>query len=221
MIEPRGQAYQGRKLLIVDALCYSTADIFACGFQDHGLGHVIGTHGQTGGGGANVWSYQQLRDQLSGELPELPSPATHGAPAVPASFSVALRRTLRVKGRAGALVEGAGAQLDEPPYRLTRDDVLSDNRDLKAYAIGRLGDNLLYHGMTHRLDAEPGPGSGWTLRAKELSRVEVLSDGHVVEQVKDPDGRQVDDPGGAIVLLRGYDRFLPDELKVSRLLRAT
>jgi hypothetical protein len=222
MTDPRGQAYQGRKLLIVDALCYSTADIFACGFQDHELGHIMGTHGQTGGGGANVWSYEQLRDQLGDELPELPSPGANGTPAVPASFSIALRRTLRVKERAGTLVEGAGAQpsVNEPPYRLTRNDVMFGNRDLLAHATTKLQDDLLYSGLTNRLDAEPDPEGGWKVRAKQLSRVEVVSDGHVVAQIDDPDGRHVDDPGGAIVLLRGYDKFVTDEPRVSRLVRA-
>ena len=38
-----GQRYYGPVALIIDALCYSTTDIFAAGFQDHEIGPVIGT----------------------------------------------------------------------------------------------------------------------------------------------------------------------------------
>ena len=37
-----GQTYHGPVVLITDALCYSTTDIFAAGFQDHDLGFVLG-----------------------------------------------------------------------------------------------------------------------------------------------------------------------------------
>ena len=37
-----GQRYHGPVVLLVDALCYSTTDIFAAGFQDHHIGKVIG-----------------------------------------------------------------------------------------------------------------------------------------------------------------------------------
>jgi len=33
-----GQKYQGPVVLVTDALCYSTTDIFAAGFQDHHIG---------------------------------------------------------------------------------------------------------------------------------------------------------------------------------------
>lgn len=38
----KGQIYQGPKVLIQDGLCYSAADMFIAGFQDHGLGQIIG-----------------------------------------------------------------------------------------------------------------------------------------------------------------------------------
>ena len=37
-----GQRYHGPVVLITDALCYSTTDIFAAGFQDHEIGVIIG-----------------------------------------------------------------------------------------------------------------------------------------------------------------------------------
>ena len=44
-------------VLVTDALCYSTTDIFTTGFQDHHIGQILGTGGRTGAGGANVWTY--------------------------------------------------------------------------------------------------------------------------------------------------------------------
>src|SRR5262249_21712815 len=40
-----GQKYQGPVVLVTDALCYSTTDIFAAGFQDHEIGKILGTDG--------------------------------------------------------------------------------------------------------------------------------------------------------------------------------
>src|SRR5262249_41825466 len=37
-----GQRYVGPVVLVIDALCYSTTDIFAAGFQDHGIGPILG-----------------------------------------------------------------------------------------------------------------------------------------------------------------------------------
>ena len=47
-------------VLIVDALTYSSADIFAAGFQDNNLGTVMGTDRTTGAGGARLMSHEYL-----------------------------------------------------------------------------------------------------------------------------------------------------------------
>jgi C-terminal processing protease CtpA/Prc len=47
-------------VLVVDALTYSAADIFAAGFQDNELGPILGTSATTRAGGANVWTAAQL-----------------------------------------------------------------------------------------------------------------------------------------------------------------
>jgi len=52
--------YQGPVVLLVDALTYSAADMFAAGFADNGIGVIIGADPSTGGGGANKWSHSQL-----------------------------------------------------------------------------------------------------------------------------------------------------------------
>jgi hypothetical protein len=51
---PQAQRHRGHVFLIVDALTYSAADIFAAGFQDNQLG--LGTSATTGAGDANVWT---------------------------------------------------------------------------------------------------------------------------------------------------------------------
>ena len=89
-----GQRYRGPVVLLVDALCYSTTDIFAAGFQDHQIGKVIGVDANTGAGGANVWDYERLR-RASGDadgFEDLPGGT---------DMRIALRRTLRVRGSDG------------------------------------------------------------------------------------------------------------------------
>jgi hypothetical protein len=118
----RRQEYFGPVVLITDALTYSAGDIFAAGFQDHAIGYVLGTHRTTGAGGANRWSYDKL---LSLNLPgrpyrELPEGA---------AFNVAVRRSLRVQRKNGAVLEDFGVLSDKQHF-MTRDDVLHDNVDL-------------------------------------------------------------------------------------------
>jgi Peptidase family S41 len=118
-----GQKYQGPVVLITDARCYSTTDIFSAGFQDHGIGMILGTSGTTGAGGANVWSHELLLSLLSSApSPFQPLPQS-------ASFRVAARRCTRVGKRAGALVEDLGI-VPDAIHRLTRRDVLNENVDL-------------------------------------------------------------------------------------------
>ena len=119
--------YPGPVVLVVDGLSYSATDIFAAGFQDHGIGLVLGTTRQTGGGGANVWSYENVRELLGIE-PELP----YGA-----SFTMAMRASSRVGPRAGYPLEDLGVTADYL-HRPTSADVLDSNRDLRDHALGIL-----------------------------------------------------------------------------------
>lgn len=66
-----GQEYSGPVVLITNARCYSATDIFAAGFQDHGIGPVLGADDNTGAGGANVWTHDLLSALLEGD-PETP-----------------------------------------------------------------------------------------------------------------------------------------------------
>ena len=175
-----GQTYQGPVVLIVDAGCYSTTDMFAAGFQDHQIGHVLGTSGHTGAGGANVWEHADLEQTLPPAIsPFKPVPAG-------ASFRVAIRRSMRVGLHSGEPLEDLGVVPDEV-YQMTRNDVLNHNADLIAHACGILA------GMPRqRLTAtcsKRGDGSlDMTIVASNVQRVDVLLDGRPVHTLDTKDG---------------------------------
>ncbi len=123
-----GRRYEGKAVLITDARCYSTTDIFAAGFQDNNLGTILGVDDNTGAGGANVFTHDLLRHVLPG--------ADSPFKALPrgADMRVAIRRTTRVGDNAGLPLEDLGVRPEER-HQLTRDDVLEGNRDLIAAAI--------------------------------------------------------------------------------------
>ncbi len=130
-----GQRYYGPVVLITDALSYSATDVFAAGFQDHGIGPIIGVDGRTGGGGANTFAHEVLCSLLDGgdgsgesRLECLPRNLT---------MNVALRRALRVGEQAGMPLESFGVEPDHA-YRMTCRDLLRGNEDLIAFAVGKL-----------------------------------------------------------------------------------
>ena len=126
-----GQVYQGPVVLLLDALTYSAADMFAAGFQDHEIGELIGVDCSTGGGGANAWSYNDIRDNLPAvpgiELLELPRDCR---------LNVAVRRCTRV-GPEPLPIEEIGVAPSFFHAR-TKRDVLQGNRDLFQFASERL-----------------------------------------------------------------------------------
>src|SRR3712207_4451464 len=121
----RGQRYSGPVVLVTDARCYSATDIFAAGFQDHGIGDVLGVDDNTGAGGANVWEHRLLLRLLGQEgNPSLPVP---GSPlrSLPkqAGMRVSIRRTLRVGAQAGTELEDLGV-VPDARHEMTRRDLL-------------------------------------------------------------------------------------------------
>jgi hypothetical protein len=123
-----GQVYYGPVVLITDALSYSATDIFAAGFQDNRIGYVLGTSGNTGAGGANFWS---LDDLLRAQKKDPKSPFK----TLPkgAEMIVAMRRSIRVGVCAGSPLEEFGVGPDKL-HLMTRRDILEDNCDLMATA---------------------------------------------------------------------------------------
>ena len=132
-----GQRYHGPVLLITNGLCYSTTDIFAAGWQDHAIGPILGVDGNTGAGGANVWTHDLLLQLLPEENSPM-QPLPKGA-----SFRVAIRRTSRVGERSGDPLEDLGVVPDEI-HRMTRNDLLNRNKDLIEHAATMLADLPVY-----------------------------------------------------------------------------
>lgn len=128
-----GQRYHGPVVLIIDARCYSATDAFAAGFQDHGIGKIVGTSPSTGAGGANVWRLPEIEAALGAAAGTGPSASLPRG----ASLRVALRRTRRVGPSAGTLVEEFGVTPDIQ-HITTRADLLKGDCDLLALAIRAL-----------------------------------------------------------------------------------
>jgi hypothetical protein len=155
-----GQKYQGPIVLVTDALCYSTTDIFAAGFQDNRIGKVLGVDESTGAGGANVWEYSLISDLLRrrGQFPrDLPGRA---------SFRFAVRRVTRIGRASGLPLEDFGVQPDDV-HQFTRNDVLKRNVDLIRHAAALLGPM-----PKQRLTAAPTGTSAVHVECANIDRVD-------------------------------------------------
>jgi V8-like Glu-specific endopeptidase len=141
-----GQRYHGPVVLITDARCYSTTDIFAAGFQDHGIGTVMGVDRNTGAGGANVWTHGLVRQLYTRSMPI--GDTTYRPLPGGVDMRVAMRRMLRVGPRAGTPLEDLGVTPDvwQP---LTKRDLLEKNAELFAAAA-----KLLSQHRVRQLDIE-------------------------------------------------------------------
>jgi C-terminal processing protease CtpA/Prc len=116
--------YFGPVAVVTNAISYSATEFFAAGIQDHEIGVILGVDETTGGGGANMKQHQDL-------MPYFDETGTSPFKSLPrlAGFSLAFRRSQRVRGAAGHEIEDFGVASDET-YRLTRADLLEDNVDL-------------------------------------------------------------------------------------------
>ncbi|GAB2568558.1 hypothetical protein Aab01nite_44710 [Paractinoplanes abujensis] len=139
------QSYFGPVVLLTDARCYSATDIFAAGFQDNGIGLVLGTDGNTGAGGGNVWQLTDLIGALPGPFKPLP---------LGAGLSFVIRRVLRVGANAGTPLEDYGVVPNER-HSTTRRDILADDADLLAAAVA-----LLEKSPARRFDVDLSTAGG-------------------------------------------------------------
>ena len=208
-----GQQYQGPVVLITDALCYSTTDMFAAGFQDHGIGPVIGTSGNTGAGGANVWTHGLLVQFLQ-NAPESPYRPLPGG----ANLRVSIRRTLRTGERAGTPVEDLGVKPDFI-YPMTKDDLLGDNQGLMDFA-GHVLSRMPVRALEARATARADGRIDLAVRTRGVRRVDVFADARPLQSADVDDGERrltVALPaGGARQLeLQGYDG--PDLVVATRI----
>lgn len=202
-----GQTYQGPVVLVIDALCYSTTDIFTAGFQDHEIGVVLGTSANTGAGGANVWGLDLLQQCLPG-----PNSPFKTMPKN-ASFRVAIRHTTRVGKRSGVLVEDLGIVPDKI-HRITRNDVLRSGVDLIERATKILSKKPVYSLSAEVEDATP---PRVVVTSKKITRVDAILNDRPYTSVDVKRGTAKFElpplPLGANVLeLRGFQR---GQLKVS------
>jgi hypothetical protein len=181
------QVYQGPVTVLFDALTYSAAEVFTAGMIDQRLAVACGTTPQTGGGGANVWTYDLIASTLNDA-----EPAPAAFPPLPygTSFNVAVRRITRVGARSGVALEDLGVLVDEMDcLPVTLADLLDNNEELIATAAGVLKDEA------HRsLSATDGGNGSWTISAGEVDRAVLLLDGVIVLGVSDPDGQTVQLP---------------------------
>jgi hypothetical protein len=116
----------------VDANTYSSGDLFAAGWVDHGIGPLVSVGQATGAGGANVWTSSQLRDALSG--------TDHHQPRMPAGtgFTLAFRRAIRSGSGDGIPIEDLG--IPGIPYEMSKNDLMRSNKDLLAFCTRLLND---------------------------------------------------------------------------------
>ncbi len=176
----RGQIYYGPVILITDALCYSATDIFAAGFQDNKVGPILGTSGNTGAGGANVWTHdllEQLIRQGTGDADSQIKSLPNGA-----GMRVSIRRTLRVHEREGMPLEDLGVIPDSSLYvaqstdihKMTKEDLLNDNIDLINHAADILAKMPVY-----RISPEISPDAERLtvkIETENISRLDVFMD---------------------------------------------
>jgi hypothetical protein len=125
-----GRRYPGRVVAVVDPNTYSSGDLFAAGWVDHGLGPLVSVGRGTGAGGANVWTAAQLRDAMAGT--DAPLPVLPGG----TGFTLAFRRAIRSADGDGLPIEDLG--VSGVPYAMTRRDLLDGNKDLLAFCARQL-----------------------------------------------------------------------------------
>ena len=159
-----GQKYQGPVVLITDALCYSTTDIFAAGFQDHKIGVVLGVDETTGAGGANVWDYSYIAELLR-DPKHFPRQHTGSA-----SLRFAVRRVTRVGENSGVLLEDLGVKVDRI-HKMTRRDLLHRNVKL----IERAG-KILAKAEIQRLTSERESSRKVRVAYQNLDRIDAYLD---------------------------------------------
>jgi hypothetical protein len=159
-----GQKYQGPVVLITDALCYSTTDIFAAGFQDNEIGVVLGVDETTGAGGANVWEYSFIAELLR-DPKHFPRQRAGSA-----SLRFAVRRVTRVGQNSGVLLEDLGVRVDQI-HKMTRRDLLHRNVKL----IERAG-RILARAEIQRLTVERESSRKVRIAYQNLDRIDAYLD---------------------------------------------
>ncbi|HSE98925.1 MAG TPA: S41 family peptidase [Blastocatellia bacterium] len=176
-----GQVYYGPVVLITDALSYSTTDIFAAGFQDNEIGKILGTSGNTGAGGANVWPYEALITALGKKesCPFVRLPKGTG-------MCVAVRRSIRVGRQAGRPLEELGI-VPDLRHHMTRNDLLSRNEDLIRKAASVLVKRPAY-GLSVQLLQNRDGSHAIRVSTKNIARLDVYINDRPFKTLNTKDG---------------------------------
>jgi hypothetical protein len=198
-----GQQYHGPVVLLINGLCYSTTDIFAAGWQDHEIGPILGTDGNTGAGGANVWTHELLGQVLPGQTSPI-RPLPKGT-----RMRVAIRRTSRVGERSGDPLEDLGVVPDEI-HHLTKNDLLNDDEDLIERAASILA-GLPVRALAVEVTPLRNPSRARVSAATEnISRLDVYLDDRPTKTLDVKDGEvefdvSVSGTLSHVLELRGFD----------------
>jgi hypothetical protein len=203
-----GQIYQGPVVLVTDALCYSTTDIFAAGFQDHRIGKILGCHASTGAGGATVWDHENLQVMtIAPKNPFVRLPQGAG-------MRVAALRCTRLGSRTGIPVEDYGV-VSDVRYYMTKADVVGNNENLIASAAMIL--NQLPKQTLRIAPVAAVPRQQFTVNCTDIDRLDLmLNDRPVVSQNVTAPSFTVSLPSpatvGSVLKAQGYRQ---EELVVS------
>ena len=126
-------------VLLTNALSYSATDMLAVTFKDNNIGKIIGVDENIGAGGANVWSYSQIKDLLAfdDKYKNILKPLPQGADII-----IAVRRAIRSTGkRIGLPIEDFGLMIDLV-YKRKKEDLMHNDIHLLRYASEVLEENL-------------------------------------------------------------------------------
>ncbi|HEX6292839.1 MAG TPA: S41 family peptidase [Herpetosiphonaceae bacterium] len=178
-----GQKYYGPVVLIIDALCYSTTDMFIAAFMDNGLGKVIGVDDNSGAGGANMWSSTAVMNILN----QGKQTSAQGLPKG-AALTLAVRRAVRVGQYAGQPIEDLGIVPDQV-HRITKNDVLNGYVDLFNAAGAALAQQPAY-GLNPQMSAVDG-GIQITVGTSNLTRLDIYIDRRPFKTLDITDGEHI------------------------------
>ena len=176
-----GQVYGGPVVLVADTNTYSAGDLFSAGFVDNRIGRMVCVGDSTGAGGASIWTWVEMRRFAAAGVRRTIPPLPKGG-----SLQFSFMRATRVGPSLGALIEDVGVGVGpRERYKVTRDDLLHENRDLIAHCIDWLS-RQPYTVMTCKPDDERGTVEVTT---EGLDQLDVTFDHHRLASSYVKDGK--------------------------------
>ena len=198
-----GQTYYGPVVLIIDALCYSTTDMFTAGFQDHKIGKILGTSGNTGAGGANVWEHGFFLELMGSRKhsPFKPLPKK-------ADMRIAFRRSIRIGEKAGTPLEELGV-IPDKQYHMTKEDLVNHNIDLMNKA-GEILSAMPVYKLSVQVGKKQNGVRPISATTGNISRLDVYVDDRPQFSLDVVEGENqfelsVPSRGSHNLIMRGYD----------------